>query len=70
MKKGLVMVECVSERESIPGQVVAGNRYWMDISPSSMRVDSDGDEYAAIYRDPDGDVLIAHMLTEHFIIKK
>ena len=40
-------VECISERESKPGQITVGENYIMDLS--TVHIDRDGDAYADFY---------------------
>ena len=39
----MLLVRCISERETIPGHLVVGKKYWI-YTPSTWK-DSDGDEY-------------------------
>ena len=60
------LVECVSERKSMPGQLKVGEKYWIDYSSSYK--DSDGDEYATVYLDEAKQCRVGVMLTSHFKI--
>lgn len=60
----MLLVRCISKRETIPGQLVVGKKYWI-YTPSTWK-DSDGDEYAEIYLDEDREYKVGMMLTKHF----
>ena len=60
----MLLVRCISERETIPGHLVVGKKYWI-YTPSTWK-DSDGDEYAEIYLDEDREYKVGMMLTKHF----
>ena len=57
-------VKCVSVRESIPSQIDVNEIYYLD--ETTLYVDSDGDEYATIYKDRWKTQRIGNMLTKHF----
>lgn len=58
------LVKCISERKSMPGQIIIGNKYWIDDSTSWK--DHDGDEYAQVYLDEDKENRVGELLTSHF----
>lgn len=58
------LVRCISERKSMPDQLVVGKKYWID--ESTAWKDSDGDEYAQVYLDEDKQYRVGDMLTSHF----
>ena len=58
------LVTCISKRESMPAQITEGDSYYMD--ETSIYTDSDGDEYATIYKDKWKTNCIGNMLTKHF----
>ena len=58
------LVKCISRRETFPEQIEEGNMYYLD--ETSLYVDSDGDEYAKIYKDKWKKECIGNMLTKHF----
>lgn len=57
-------VKCISKREMLPEQINEGESYYLD--ETSLYVDSDGDEYAKIYKDKFRKEFIGNMLTKHF----
>ena len=57
--------KCISEREpSLLSLIEVGKIYYLD--ETSLYVDSDGDEYAKIYKDKWRKEYIGNMLTKHF----
>lgn len=58
------LVRCISERKSMPGQLIVGKKYWID--DSTAWKDSDGDEYAQVYLDEAKENRVGKMLTTHF----
>lgn len=58
------LVRCISERKSMPGQLIVGKKYWID--DSTTWKDSDGDEYAQVYLDEKKENMVGHMSTNHF----
>ncbi len=58
------LVRCISERKTMPGQLIVGKKYWID--DSTAWKDSDGDEYAQIYLDEAKEHRVGDMLTSHF----
>ena len=58
------LVKCISERESMPEQIIVGRFYWMD--ETTKWKDSDGDEYAQIYTDELRQNRVGDMLCKHF----
>lgn len=58
------LVRCISERKTMPQQLVLGKKYWID--DSTTWKDSDGDEYAQVYLDESKENLIGDMCTSHF----
>lgn len=58
------LVRCISERKTMPGQLVVGKKYWID--DSTAWKDSDGDEYAQVYLDEAKENRVGDMLTSHF----
>lgn len=60
----MLLVRCISERESVPGQIIVGKKYWI-YTPSAWK-DSDGDEYAEVYLDEAKEHKVGNMLTKHF----
>ena len=58
------LVRCISERKTMPGQLVVGKKYWID--DSTAWKDSDGDEYAQVYLDEAKENRVGDMLTNHF----
>ena len=59
------LVKCISERESMPEQIIVGNSYWMD--ETTKKKDLDGDEYAQIYKDKLKQNKVGCMLCKHFV---
>ena len=60
----MLLVRCVSERKSIPGQLIVGKKYWIDTS--TTWTDCSGDEYARVYLDEDKLNEVGTMSTRHF----
>ena len=46
-KTMMMLVECISERETMPGQITVGEKYWID--RDSIFIDQDGDAYGTVY---------------------
>ena len=67
VERGIIMklVKCISEREpSLLSLIEVGKIYYLD--ETYLYVDSDGDEYAKIYKDKWRKEYIGNMLTKHF----
>lgn len=60
----MLLVRCISERKSMPGQIVVGKKYWID--EKSAWKDHDGDEYAQVYLDETKENRVGELLTSHF----
>ena len=58
------LVRCISERKTMPGQLVVGKKYWIDYTTAWK--DRDGDEYAQVYLDEKKEHRVGEMLTSHF----
>lgn len=58
------LVRCISERMTMPEQIVVGKKYWID--DSTVWKDSDGNEYAQVYLDEAKEHIVGNMLTSHF----
>lgn len=57
-------VKCISIRETSPKQITVGNVYYLD--ETTLYVDSDGNEYAMIYRDIHKKQVVGRLSTQHF----
>lgn len=58
----MIIVECISIRESMPDQIKVGTKYKLD--PATIEGDSDGDWYGTIY---DMNVCkIGQLMLKHF----
>ncbi len=57
-------VICISERKSMPGQIVVGERYTLD--RQTIYIDSDGDAFGVFYdarRNRVGNLRLSHFMT-------
>lgn len=60
-------VRCINIRPYMPNQVEVGKTYYMD--ETTIWCDTDGDEYAAIYKDELKHNKIGNLLLSHFCIE-
>ena len=58
------LVKCITERTSIPEQIIVDKKYWID--ETTEYKDCDGDEYAEVYLDEAKKHRVGMIQTKHF----
>lgn len=61
----MFIVECVNTRQSVPSQIIEGERYYLDIN--TAHGDTDGEWYADIYDYGNKNQKIGHLKMSHFM---